>query len=65
MYLLRFTTVENHGYGGRGMKRYFYVKKEKDEQMVVALTFNPSIRKTEAGGSLSSSPAWSTERVSE
>jgi hypothetical protein len=30
---------------------------------VVACTFNPTIWEAEAGGSLSSRPAWSTERV--
>jgi hypothetical protein len=30
---------------------------------VVAHTFNPSTREAEAGGFLSSRPAWSTERV--
>jgi hypothetical protein len=29
----------------------------------VALTFNPSSQKAEAGGSLNSRPAWSTKRV--
>jgi hypothetical protein len=31
------------------------------EPGVVAHTFNPSTREAEAGGSLSSRPAWSTE----
>jgi hypothetical protein len=30
---------------------------------VVALAFNPSIQEAEAGGFLSSRPAWSTESV--
>ena len=32
-------------------------------QAVVAHAFNPSTREAETGGSLSSRPAWSTERV--
>ena len=31
--------------------------------MVVAHAFNPSTQEAEAGGSLSSRPAWSTEQV--
>ena len=39
-------------------------EKEMDSQPgVVAHTFNPSTGEAEAGGSLSSRPAWSTEQV--
>ena len=31
--------------------------------VVVAHTFNPSTQEAEEGGSLSSRPAWSTERI--
>jgi hypothetical protein len=38
-------------------------KKIKGSRAVVAHTFNPSTREAEAGGFLSSRPAWSTELV--
>jgi hypothetical protein len=37
--------------------------KTKDKQGMVALTFSPSTRQAEAGGFLSSRPAWSTKSV--
>ena len=46
------------GGGGEGVKRPL---KTKSELGVVAHTFDPSTQKAEAGGSLSSRPAWSTE----
>jgi major histocompatibility complex class I len=36
-------------------------REEKERTGVVAHTFNPSIWEAEAGGFLSSRPAWSTE----
>jgi hypothetical protein len=36
-------------------------KNESSSQAVVAYTFNPSTWEAEAGGFLSSRPAWSTE----
>jgi hypothetical protein len=40
-----------------------YVKKYKIKPGVVAHAFNPSTREAEAGGFLSSRPAWSTKWV--
>jgi hypothetical protein len=43
---------------------YFYLKKKKKKSWaVVAHAFNPSTQETEAGGSLSSRPAWFAEQV--
>jgi hypothetical protein len=39
----------------------FYAVKKKNEPGVVAHAFNPSTREAEAGGFLSSRPAWSTK----
>jgi hypothetical protein len=39
----------------------FYMPAKNKPGMVVAHTFNPSTREAEAGGFLSSRPAWSTE----
>jgi hypothetical protein len=38
-------------------------KKQKEKINRVAHTFNPSTQEAEAGGSLSSRPAWSIEQV--
>lgn len=41
-----------------------YIKIKLESLVVVVVhTFDPSIRKTEAGGSMSSRPAWWTEQV--
>jgi hypothetical protein len=40
---------------------FFFFFFLKASQAVVARTFNPSTWETEAGGFLSSRPAWSTE----
>jgi hypothetical protein len=48
------------GEGGRGKKKE--KRKEKKKKLgVVAHAFNPSSREAEAGGFLSSRPAWSTK----
>jgi hypothetical protein len=40
---------------------FFFFLKKRSEPGVVAHAFNPSTREAEAGGFLSSRPAWSTE----
>lgn len=39
------------------------IKNGFESQAVAAYTFHPSIQEVEAGGSLSSKPAWSTKQV--
>jgi hypothetical protein len=40
---------------------YMKLKKEEDQLGVVVHAFNPSTQEAEAGGFLSSRPAWSTK----
>ena len=49
---------------GRGEK-VWDMEGDKDWTVVVVYAFNPSTREAEAGGFLSSRPAWSTKWVSE
>jgi hypothetical protein len=51
---------------GKLVRHYLKIKQNKSQkqgQAVVARTFNPSTLEAEAGGFLSSRPAWSTEWV--
>jgi hypothetical protein len=47
--------------GQPGLRLRYCLENKQLSQVVVAYTFNPSAWETEAGGSLSSKPTWSTE----
>jgi hypothetical protein len=48
-----------------GLQPFIYLKKKNVSRAGVAHAFNPSTSEAEAGGFLSSRPAWSTEEVPE
>jgi hypothetical protein len=52
---LEFKTILNY------IARFYFKKKKKKKPGVMAHAFDPSTREAEAGGFLSSRPAWSTK----
>ena len=58
---LRRSVLEDRRLEERGLQQQLL--RERGEPDVVAQAFNPSTQEAEAGGSLSSRSAWSSERV--